>query len=180
MQTISVTQVLSTYQDFSSIKSAVLEYAAWRGKEVHRICGSIALGLPYFSEIPSSCAGYVLSFQQWFERSVECVHLVERQLSDEVFGFTGTPDLIVTMKGESALTLVDLKTPTLLQRVWQGQLAAYRHLARKNGYPVERVFSLRLDRDGKLPKVKEYQDDGRDLAAFMAALTAHRYFRQAA
>ena len=177
----SVTQVLSVFQDFSQIPEDRLAAAAERGSTVHRICACIAEGLPYYGEIPPDCAGYVASFQQWMEY-VDEVYAVEERLFDRDLGYHGQPDLVVRMRGDSAPCVPDLKTPVTVQRVWCGQMAGYKALVNKNldalglPRPAERVFSLRLDPKGGRAKPKEYTDDTRDLAAFMSALTAYRYF----
>ena len=172
----SVTQVLGVYQDFSKVPADVLQYAQNRGSLVHKICGCIARGVPYLGEIPPDHAGYVLSFRNWFDTAVEEVVLVEERLYDYDLGYHGKPDLIVRIKGDRFLTLPDLKTPQAVYPVWAAQCAAYRNLARKNDHDVQRQGSLRLDPHGGRAKLTEYMDDTRDMAAFSAALTAHRYF----
>ena len=56
----SVTQVLSPFADFSQIPEGVLEYASWRGTEVHRLCACYAKGLPIIGDVKPSCAGFFL------------------------------------------------------------------------------------------------------------------------
>ena len=172
----SVTQVLSPFADFSKIPEGVLEYAAWRGTEVHRLCACYAKGLPIIGEVKPSCAGFLLSYQQWFDRCVEKVHLVEAELTHPAYGYCGHPDLIATLRGDPGPTMIDLKTPAVESPTWKGQLSAYDELARVNDRPVIRCGSLMLKRDGGIAKFKEYKRDGRDLAAFLAALTAFRFF----
>jgi hypothetical protein len=176
MSNPSVTQVLSPWSDFSKIPEDVLEYAAWRGTEVHRLCSIYARGLPIIGEIRPSCAGFFLSFQQWVDTCVEKVHLVEAELAHPAYGYIGHPDLIVTIKGDPGPTLVDLKTPVIESPTWKGQLSAYDELAQVNGHEIYRVGVLMLKRDGGTAKFKEYKRDGRDLAAFLSALTAYRFF----
>jgi len=173
----SVTQVLRPFVDFSRIPEDVLEYAAWRGTEVHRLCSIYAKGLPIIGEIKPSCAGYFLSFQQWFDLAVEKAHLVEAELEDPTYQYHGHPDLICTLRGDPGMTLIDLKTPITESPTWRGQIAAYARLAEVNNHPVIRCGSLQLKQDGGRAKFREYKRDGRDFAAFLAALTAQRYFK---
>ncbi len=171
----SVTAVISPWADFSGIAPEVLENAARRGTDVHRICGCIAQGV-WFPEIPQDCAGFIESFRGWFP-VVEEVVLSEGELSDAALGYCGHPDLICRIRGDRALTLIDFKTPATKSPLWRAQLAAYKHLAVVNGYEVERVGSLRLKRDGKAPIFDEYTGgSAMDLAGFVAALNCHRYF----
>jgi len=105
--------------------------------------------------------------------------LVEPELTDPELGIIGHPDLILTLKGELLASTWDLKTPLNHYPTWAGQLATYKHLGIKNKLldPHSRCGSIRLDPNGRKPKPKDYEDDKRDFAAFLAALTAHRYFR---
>ena len=175
MSTPSVTEVLSPWTDFSQIPEDVLEYASWRGTEVHRLCAVYAMGLPIIGEIPPSCAGFFWSFQAWFDTCVEDVRLVEEELVHPAYGYHGHPDLIATLRGDPGPTMIDLKTPSVEAPAWKLQLAGYDELARANDMPVIRCGSLMLKRDGGTAKLKEYIRDGRDIAAFLAALTAYRY-----
>ena len=180
----SITQILGLYSDFSMIRPQVLETASLRGTEVHAICAAIAKKV-WVPEIPSDCAGYVLSFQNWFETHVKDVLLVEEELIDTVHGFLGHPDLVVLLRDDSRL-LVDLKTPATKSKLWSAQLAAYKYLAKEGARPdgtraalqIDRVGSLRLRPNGNPPIFDQYQDSALDFAAFLAALSAYRYFTE--
>ncbi len=175
----SSTQVMGLYSDFSSIPEHVLEYAAERGSKVHQICSCIALGVPFYGEIPADHAGFVESFQKWFEFVDEVVH-VESRFFDYDLGYCGKPDLVVKMRGDYCLSVPDLKTPATCQRVWRGQMASYKNLAQKciwHRYATKRAFSVRLKKNGGMPIIDEYDDDARDMAAFINALSAYKYFK---
>lgn len=173
----SVTRVLGVFADFSRIPPHVLNHAAARGTKVHAACSAIAKGLwcpPQEPEVQP----YVDSFRRWFDRYVESVSAVEVELVDEKLGFCGHPDLICRIKGDKwdELTVVDLKTPATKNRLWSAQLAAYRHLAETEIDPPKRTASLRLRKDGSRALFDEYEDQARDLAAFLSALNAVRWF----
>lgn len=172
----SVTQVLQPWADFSMVPADVLEIAANRGTDVHRICAALSLGL-WPGDIPDDCAGYVESFRAWLP-FVSKVILVECHLEDRALGYCGHPDIIAIMRGDTEPAIVDLKTPASKSRLWRVQLAAYLNLGRVNGHPINRVFSLRLRRDGARPIVDEYRDSALDFKAFLNALSAWRYFKQ--
>jgi len=174
----SVTQVLGCFSDFSMIPPGVLEYASYRGTEIHKICSAMALGL-WINEIPEEFAGYILSFQAWFERTVKEVLFVEEELVDPVYGFMGHPDLVIKTH-DNVICLPDLKTPVKAMKVWKGQVAAYKHLVETNkkDIKIERVGSLMLSPKGNYPKFNEYQTTYADFAAFLAALSAYRYFKE--
>lgn len=174
----SVTQVLSVYQDFSNVPPATLDYATERGIAVHRACAAIALGLWNPRRISSDCKGYIKSFRHWFDDYVAEVLLVEQSLTDETFGYTGTPDLIARM-GNLQVAVIDLKTPLAWQPVWSGQMAAYLRLAQVNGYSANKAFTLQLHPDGKMPKATYLDDEANALAAFLGALQGYKYFKGA-
>ena len=172
MKFYSVTEVLSPFIDFSQVPESRLEAARIRGTGVHRVCLLYAQGL--WPVVPSEYEGYFESFKKWWLTVVDLTLPieVEPELKDEEFGYLGHPDLILNIKGEKFHSVWDLKTPTTHYPTWKAQLAAYRHLAPGSN----RAGSIMLDANGRKPKVKEYQDDARDFAAFLAALTAIRYF----
>lgn len=173
----SVTQVLSVFSDFSGIRPDILERAAARGTEVHRICAGIAQGL-HIPAIPEDLRGYVYSFCQWFT-NVEEVLLVETRLEDPVFMFHGQPDLVVRLRGDQTPRLIDLKTPASLGKLWSAQVSAYARLyALHSGEECQHSGTLRLRRDGSPAIFDECRHSAHDLRAFLAALTAYRYFKQ--
>lgn len=179
MRLLSVTEVLSVYQDFSAITPERLATAANRGTEVHRICAAIARGLWWASGIPEDQRGYVKSFERWMDVAVAQVLLVEERLECKCHGFTGTPDLVVLLHGDNRAAVIDLKTPITEGPTWKSQCAAYNHLAHCAAKEtVERSGALMLSPKGKMARLREYQRQAEDFAAFLAALTAYRYFKK--
>lgn len=176
----SVTEILGKYQDFSMIPPERLALACDRGKAVHAYCAAYAAGI--WIPRPKGSEGYCESYVTWFNEYVEEVFLIEEELVDKTFGFVGHPDLIARLKGDKAATVVDLKTPVALLRIWAVQLASYLHLAKtKLPLPLTKAFvsgcgSLRLDPRGKPAKFKHYTDSAQDFQAFLNALTAHKFF----
>lgn len=171
----SVTQVLGVYTDYSTIPGSVLSHAADRGTRVHAACAAVAKGL--WPRTDAETKGYVASFSRWLKGYVAEVISVEERIVDEILGYSGQYDLIVRMVGDDCLTVIDLKTPQAETPTWKGQLAAYRELAHSKYPLVQRTIALKLDSDGGKPKLIEYKQDYRDFAAFLAALTAYRYFK---
>ena len=175
----SVTQVLRPFCDFSNIPPDVLENACRRGDEVHRLAALYARSL-WIDDVPAEYAGYYTSFTRWFDQYVVAVHLVEESLADPALGFTGEPDLIVTVKGDQGKSLIDLKTPQVGRLSWRVQCAAYRHLAQKAGHEIIRTFALRPRPDGKMPGIPpDYEYTGTfhcDFSIFLSALNCFRFF----
>lgn len=170
----SVTRIIGPWADFSGIRPEVLAHASARGTKVHAACAALCLGL-WVPAVEEEVAPFVWSFHKWFP-VVEEVVAVEVELIDQALGFCGHPDLICRFRGDRGLSLIDFKTPASKSPLWRAQLSAYKHLSVRAGYAVRRVGSLRLKRDGGMPIFDEYQDSATDLAGFLAALNAHKYF----
>jgi RecB family exonuclease len=120
--------------------------------------------------------GYVDSFRRWFDMVVDTVILTEERLMDMDFSYHGQIDLLVRSK-EGTVDLVDLKTPAAAQKSWKVQLAGYRHLLAISEYPTpDRAGSLRLDKDGRVPRMEWYQNNAQDLCIFTSALNCYRFF----
>jgi hypothetical protein len=175
----TVTEVIKPWVDFSGIPEAVLNHAGKRGTFVHDICLNFhAQGLPFLGEIPEDCKGFIESFDRWLEKVVTHVEFVERRLFDAGFRYSGQIDMLALVGIEA--WLIDLKTPLALSKSWRVRLAAYRHLCIEAGYHrIDRIGSLRLDKDGKLPKMDWYDGSAdQDFNIFLSALNCHRFFNQ--
>lgn len=169
----SVTRILAPWSDFSSVPPGVLENAANRGTRVHQACLCKVRGL--WSMPESDVEPFLSSFLRWLP-SVEVID-AEFELTDSALGLVGHPDLLVKFRGDSSLSIVDLKTPTQYNPIWRPQLAAYKYLAEHNGRVISRICSLRLSRQGRPPILNESTGTyGHDLAGFMSALDAWKYF----
>jgi len=166
-----VTEVISPYID----KTWFTDESRERGQIIHSACACFARGL-WSPPMPTEYEGFFISFEKWFSTFVKNVLLVEKTLTDSEMGFHGTPDIIVTMI-DGVVTIPDYKTGAKT-KTWAVQMAAYKHLAIKNGYPVERVGTLKLHPDGTMASFDSYEDSLAAFAAFHGALIAHQYFNQ--
>jgi hypothetical protein len=177
----SVTEILSFVNPgaFDGVPAFFLERAQNRGIEVHSIAAAYLQGL--FYEVPSEFEGYHQSIKKWVDSFVEKIILVEAELVSAELGFRGHPDVIVVIRGDKELTLVDFKTPVALSLSWRLQLAGYRLLCKANGYMVSRVASLRLDKDGGPAKFSGYNRNlVADTNVFISALNVFNFFNKAA
>ncbi len=173
---VSVTEVLSPWQDYSRIKPDVLEEAKLRGSLAHGLFAAHALCL-WIPAIPDNCVGYFDSFKRWFDATVERVVAVEKKMAHPVYYYTGQLDLLCQIKGDSGLTLLDHKTPIGLYLSWRVQTSAYRELALLEYPNIKRTGSLRLSREGKRAKFDEHTGTIHlDFAIFLACLTAFKFF----
>lgn len=166
---LRVTKVLWPFAGLDHIDPAVLSKAAERGTKVHRICEGIISGLGEFG-VDEETAPYVESFKQWWNLGHE-VFLMEERFFCDKYKITGQVDLI--LKTEDGLVLVDLKTSRKPSKSWQAQGSAYVYLAREAGFDVKKVFFLHLSREGKAPKLLEYDPDP---SFFLSVLTVYNHF----
>lgn len=179
MKFLSVTRVLAPFSSLEAVRPDVLEAACRRGTAVHTACLLHAQGVFVLDPEPK-WNGLVESFRLWFSRHVEEVLAVEPELLHPTLRYVGHPDLILRLRYEEEPAICDIKTSRAKGHTWCGQLAAYKQLAVTNGHPrIGRTFSLRLKPDGSMPLADDYTYQDRDFAAFVAALTAVRYFQEA-
>lgn len=174
--TTVISQVGQHWLNFDSVPQDRLEFAKERGSDFHRLAALHAKKL-WIDDITDSCVGFFKSFQEWFEAVVAEAVLVEKTLVHPVLPYKGTPDIILRIKGDQLLTLMDYKTPRVHSLGWCLQLAAYRELAIANGYPVRRVASIQPHPDGGSAKFAEYTKNlTHDFLVFRSMLTIWRFF----
>jgi len=70
---------------------------------------------------------------------------LEKGLVSEKYGFGGTIDCYAKLDGK--LCLIDFKTSSGIWPEMRVQVAAYEALLKENGYPVEEVHILRVDKE---------------------------------
>lgn len=176
MKILSVTQVLSVFFDKTAIDSRALAAAAQRGIDVHLACAAYAKMLPMLF-VHEAIEGYVISFRRWFDRYVKLAVAVEVEFVDtKIYYIKGHPDLVAQLI-DGRWVVPDYKTPRSEARTWRAQLAAYRYLVKQALNIDCEPMALRLDPDGGEAKASLYKTESADFAAFVAALTAYRYFK---
>lgn len=88
---------------------------------------------------------------------------------------SGQIDMICVLKGESCLTLVDIKTPASPSPTWNLQTAAYRLLAWEElRADISRRFCLMLPKYGGKAKISEYSKHKLDEDEFLKLLGEFR------
>ena len=175
MQMISVTTALSPFNDFSQVPPDRLAAAAARGTAVHQACAAYARGLPVFE---TSGYLYFQSFKNWFDKYVKRALFVESEFSDpSVYGIIGHVDLVAELT-DGRIVVVDYKTPVAESATWRAQLACYCYLVKPVVGEVGGM-ALMLSPDGGAARAIHYKNTASDFAAFLAALSAYRYFKEA-
>jgi len=165
-----VTDVLGVYASFNKVNPEVLEAAKVRGTEVHDACDDLIAGVITNLE---EHQGYIESFKQWY-LGKEFIKKPERFYCDKLM-LTGECDAIYICPETRNLVLVDFKTPARESKSWPLQGAAYYYLAKEVGIEIGKVEFVKLDKDGKKPKVFEYNHE-ENLPIFLKALELHKYF----
>jgi hypothetical protein len=175
MKLLSVTRVLSPFNDFSAIPPDRLEFAKLRGTSAHAACAAYARNLPVFAS--NGSAPYFESFRNWFDKYVKRALFVEAEFSDpSVYGIIGHVDLVAELV-DGRVVVVDYKTPVAESRLWKSQGAAYCYLVKPVVGEVQ-FMALQLSPEGNAARAIHYKNTASDFAAFMAALAAYRAFKE--
>lgn len=173
---VRVTEVLSSWNDFSKIPPQILEDAKIRGTLVHDLCELYALD-SLIEPIPEICKGYFESFRRWFDENVAETLQTEERLYHPSLYFTGKFDWIGTLKGDDRKVLADWKTPALTYPSWQIQSGAYYILLDEvKNIQIDRRITVKLKRDGSKADVIEYTNHARDSILFLNQLELYRFF----
>jgi len=176
MKLISVTTALSPFNDFSAVPPDRLEYATRRGTATHAACAAYARSLPVFAS--NGSAPYFESFRNWFDKYVKRALFVEAEFSDpSVYGIIGHVDLVAELT-DGRVVVVDYKTPVAESATWRAQLACYCYLVKPIVGQAD-AMALMLSPDGSAARAIHYKQQASDFAAFLAALSAYRYFKEA-
>jgi hypothetical protein len=140
-----VTKILSVIRtsldDFlerggETARSTIIEKAEY-GTQVHRMCEklnkSMIMAYKILSVDDVSEENYfpegIVAFSQyrkWLMDNVESVVGGEMEVFHGQYKYMGHLDIIVRMKGEKDLSVVDIKTPETPSKVWYLQCEAYR------------------------------------------------------
>lgn len=179
--------------EFKSIPIETLANACIRGQKVHEYCTAWIKNL-WIDDIEEEYRPYVDAFIEWADENIEeCLHAGIR-LYDDTLCFSGEFDMIVKLKRNSEIALIDIKTSATKSKTWPLQLAAYSHLCKLNGYDFGSIYNIHLakvnpamyeEKEGKKvlvssPKVKvkelPYGDISSYWEIFSSALKCYDYF----
>lgn len=168
----SVTDAIKRFVESEWIAQEYLD----RGTAVHDAAHTYLMG-DYVVPIRSDWRGYFESFKRWADANEPIVEAAETRWTDETLKFTGQIDFVGRVKSRPGRGLIDFKTAIAASKWHRLQGAAYRHLAGKNGLPVNWGGNLRLRPDGKMPLFDPWPDNSAaDFSRFLCALTLQRFF----
>jgi hypothetical protein len=164
-----VTNVLYPFSGLDKINVDIVAHAAKRGTKVHQVCEGIVAGLGEYVE-DENIAGYVESFKQWWQIGHVVVEIEKRFWCDDL-KITGQVDFII--KTDDGMAVVDLKTSYKPSKTWPVQGAAYAYLAKKENYDIKKIYFIHLSKNGKFPKIYEYDVDD---SFFLAVYRTYMHF----
>lgn len=157
------------------------------GKQVHKLCeiyircqidGTEVPELPE-DVFPDAIMAYH-GFVKWAEKNVKRFLDCECEVYHDGYKYVGHFDFTCIMKGDTGISVVDIKTPVTASDVWylqiEGYRRAYESMPGKNR-KTARGFALMVLSD-KPPKVKE-SDAGRNrlFSLFVCALNIYHYMK---
>lgn len=175
---IRISDVLKPFSKFDHINPDVLKNAADRGTRVHDFCNSYANNI-FIGDVDEDCKGYVHSFIEWYDENVESLIHSEKRLYDPFLMITGKFDMIVKLKDSQELTLLDIKTPSSVSKMWGLQLSVYSHLIKHDlRISIGKKMILQLPKDGKKSKQIFYPETEKYFKLFLYALSIYEYINQ--
>ena len=169
----SVSEIISPLVDFSGVPLDVLQFAAERGKAVHKACELDDLEQLNYYELDPRLTPYVDAWQK-FKRDFEPTFLFnEEPMFNELFGYAGTPDRVAQIGKK--IWVPDIKSTALISRAAGVQLSGYARLV--EGFAQVKVDGLMVVqlRDDGTYRTEEFK---RDDATFLSCLNIHNWKRK--
>ena len=163
-----ITDILAPFSGLRNVDKIILENACKRGTMVHDIIEGIQDGIGAVNVHPLYI-GYINSYEKWSEGK-EFIEKPSRFFCEDL-KITGECDCIYT--SPEGLILVDFKTPARESKTWSLQGSAYSYLARRSGYDIKRIEFVKLEKDGRAPKVFIYEEK---FELFLKCLEVYRFF----
>ena len=174
-----VSTILKLIDDsYSCVPAHVLDFAAQRGTELHRLClqhlaSMIGLcSIP--DDIPAEYSQVYLGFLEWIEKKKVIPELIEEQSSNKTYGFRGTPDLLCRTGSKGELVLPDLKFTDKILPMNKVQIRAYWEL---DGYrDAKKACLVHIDwKTGKWTEHHLYKNGGGEWPVFLSGLQIWRW-----
>lgn len=151
-----VSEVLTSFSDYSHIDPKVLANKARIGTEVHQAISDCLND--EFPILGKDCKGYFESFLCWKDSFRQIFHRSEERFFDDELMICGQIDALCLYPEFKMPCLVDFKTSVRENyEVWQMQAHLYIYLLEKNGVGNEGFAQfVKLNRYGNKPDVFTY------------------------
>lgn len=164
-----ITQILSPFTGYKSVPKDILAAKAAIGSHAHEIIkGFLESGCLW--DIDDSVKGYVNSMLRFWGDGFPILETETRFYCDELM-LTGEPDVIID--GPKGKTLIDWKCSLKENPTWMAQGSGYAYLAEKNGYDIQEIWFIKLDKLGNDPQVIKYK---KDVPLFMKCFDLYKLF----
>lgn len=170
-----VSTILRILEDsYSGVPQTSLDAAAERGTQLHRLCLTYLASLDGVHEAQIPTPHYEKPYQafvKWCTDNAVLVVAVEERSENTQFGFCGTPDALVIIKGEEVL--IDLKFTASILRINKVQLRAYWKLEHyKTAKRAQLIHINPVTGDLKIHSIAKHTAD---YAAFLNALSVWKW-----
>jgi ATP-dependent exoDNAse (exonuclease V) beta subunit len=153
-----VTEVLSEYSDFSHIPKATLENKQRIGTNVHEAIHDWIVG--DFTVLSDDERGYFESYREWEACTNPRFIQAESRYYNDTKMVTGQIDGLVFLEGDTLPVLIDYKTSAAESKSWPLQGHIYHWMIASTGTIIApRILFIKLDKEGKMPKVFCYEYD---------------------
>jgi len=175
-----VTDILRPWSKFDGIPQEILDRKCAIGTEVHHAIHMHNEG--FVPDLSPEAQPYFDSYLEWESASrVHCV-VNEMRYYDDAKQITGCIDALARFPNEEGLVMCDWKTTAYctpdIGITWHLQGTFYHYLIEQN--KVENVSNrflfVQLKKDGKLPKVKEFEYTTEMMYKCDCALVMHRLY----
>lgn len=152
---VRATATLSKFNDFSRIDKKILERKTNIGTMVHKAIDADIKG--DFAVTDPAVAKYFCSYLCFIDAwEPERILKHETRYGSEDLLYSGQVDLVMNKHGENIL--VDWKTSANESASWELQGHLYHNLLTQSGLVIsDKILFVKLDRDGKYPKVFTYK-----------------------
>lgn len=171
-----VTEVFSQWDwlRFAHIPEGKVEAAGYRGTLVHEAIDSHLKGFP--AVLNEEEGGmYYQSFLQWEAKENLQVYQGTTRLYNDDLMITGEFDALI--KTQDGLVVIDWKTSYNEDKLfWPWQGCMYRYLLECSGMEdlSDKIWFVKLDSKGELPKIHEYSYDLELVDDYKCALRSYR------
>jgi len=179
-----VSDISSAFAGYANIPRNILDYAADRGTLCHSLIYDSMNCIAIKEERYAFCGknvkkikdtdneSFIDSWEKfWNPLEDSPIILQEVRLYHDDLKLTGQVDLITKIDGKNML--IDWKATSKVGMHWIIQASGYRLLCDANGYDIDSIMFVKLDKDGKPPIITEYIPN---LDLFHKALDLYRMF----
>ena len=169
----NVTSILKPLYSYSGVNRQVLDDAAERGKNVHKICEMEMYGILDESSVHEEYAGYLSAFRKFIKNTGFQPNLIEHRVYHERLNYAGTIDIEGCFPGRmEAEDIIDIKTTAKFMPSVGPQTMAYK---KARGVKDKR-FALQLKANADFNLV-ELKDDARDWSVFVSCLNVLNFMQ---